>query len=172
MPTVISLEPIAPAHAAALQRLLEDPAIAETTPFPSPYPPHGAERYVEDALTLRAAGTKYTFTVLDPDGTPVGMSMLKDVAGVEGELGYWIGKPYWGGGRATAAAHATLAYGFETLGLSTIRAVCLEMNVASLRVLAKLGFVQTGRVIETLAKWPDPRPATTWTLSRVGWLSK
>ena len=165
---MIRLEPLAPGHAAALQVLLEDPAIAETTPFPHPYPPDGAERYVAESIGLRDAGTKYVFAVCEPDGQPVGMALLKDVdaAKRQGELGYWIGRPYWAAGRAASAA---LAFAFETLDLRTVLAVCLEANTASLRVLRKLGFSESGRLLQYLPKWPEPRPSIEFTLDREAW---
>ena len=168
---MILLEPIGPAHAAALQPLLEDPAIAATTPLLYPCPPDGAMAFIAEAIALREAGTKYAFAVCEPDGRPVGVSMLKDVdrAVEEAELGYWIGCPFWGEGRATAAGAATLVFGFNTLGLRAVRAVCLEANPASLRVLAKLGFVETGRFAQALAKWPEPRPSVELHLSHEAW---
>jgi RimJ/RimL family protein N-acetyltransferase len=168
---MVHLEPISPLHAAALQVLLEDPAIAETTPFPSPYPPDGAHAWITEALALQQAGSKYAFTACEPDGTPVGVALLKDVDPVtrEAELGYWIGRPYWGGGRATAAGAATLAFAFETLGLCAVQAVCLETNPASLRVLEKLGFTETGRFAQSLPKWPEPRLSVALRLSASSW---
>lgn len=167
---MITLEPIAPAHAAALQPLLEDPAIAATTPFPHPYPVGGALAYINEAVSLVAAGSRHVFAVCDPDGRPIGVTLLKDVDRTteEAELGYWIGRPYWGGGQATAAAEATLAFGFDT-GLKALNAVCLEDNPASLRVLAKLGFVETGRLLWDLPKWPEPRSCLVLRLSREDW---
>jgi RimJ/RimL family protein N-acetyltransferase len=168
---MITLEPIAPRHADRLQPLLEDPAIAATTPFPHPYPPGGALEYVREALGLIDAGVRHVFAVCEMPGEPIGVTLLKDVDRVTGEaeLGYWIGKPYWGGGRATAAAEVTLAFGFETLGLRAIRAVCLEDNFASLRVLEKLGFIPTGRLLWELPKWPAPRTSVVLQLARDRW---
>lgn len=165
---MIVLEPIAPAHAAVLQPLLEDPAIAATTPFPHPYPAGGALEYIHEAMALVAAGTRYVFAVCESGGRPIGVTLLKDVdrTAREAELGYWIGRPYWGGGRATAAAEATVEFGFGTLGLETLTAVCLVENPASLRVLAKLGFVETGRLLWDLPKWPEPRPCLVMQLAR------
>jgi len=170
-PLMILLISIAPTHAAALQPLLEDPAIAETTPFPTPYPPDGAGAWIADAVALREQDSKYAFAVCDVGGGPIGVALLKEVDHVsaEAELGYWIGRPYWGGGRATAAAAATLNFAFDILGLRAVRAVCLEANPASLRVLAKLGFVETGRFAQALPKWPEPRPSISWRLTREDW---
>jgi RimJ/RimL family protein N-acetyltransferase len=171
---MIRLEPISHDHAESLQTLLEDPAIAATTPFPSPYPPDGARAYIIESLALRSAGTKYVFAVSDDSGRAVGMSLLKDVdaAAGEGELGYWIGRPFWGRGLATEAAEATLRFGFETLELCAVRAVCLEENPASLRVLAKLGFLETGRFAQSLPKWPEPRMSVSFRLDRSAWRSQ
>lgn len=170
---MITLEPIAPGHAAALQPLLEDPAIAATTPFPHPYPPGGALEYIQEALTLVSAGIRHVFAVCEPGGEPVGVTLLKDVDRQlgEAELGYWIGRPYWGRGHATAAARETLAFAFTDLGLRTVRAVCLEDNPASLRVLEKLGFLPTGRVLWELPKWPAPRTSVVLHLAHADWIS-
>jgi ribosomal-protein-alanine N-acetyltransferase len=168
---MIALEPISPAHAAQLQPLLEDPGVAATTPFPHPYPAGGALEYIHEALAFMEAGARQVFAVCDPAGQPIGVTLLKDIdrSIAEAELGYWIGRPYWGVGRATSAAQATVAFAFETLGLQALRAVCLEENPASLRVLAKLGFVPTGRLLWDLPKWPEPRPCLVTRLSRKDW---
>lgn len=168
---MIALAPIAPTHAARLQPLLEDPAVAATTPFPHPYPPGGALAYIQEAMALVQAGARHVFAVCGPDGQPIGVTLLKDVdwAIGEAELGYWIGRPYWGSGRATAAAAATVTFAFGTLGLRALRAVCLEDNPASLRVLAKLGFVETGRTLWELPKWPEPRVSLVLRLARADW---
>jgi RimJ/RimL family protein N-acetyltransferase len=61
------------------------------------------------------------------------------------EIGYWIGKPYWGKGVATAA----VAQLVKLLTERPIFAHVAEHNAASIRVLEKCGFV---RSIEQ----PDP----------------
>jgi RimJ/RimL family protein N-acetyltransferase len=57
------------------------------------------------------------------------------------ELGYGIAEEQWGHGLATEVAQAMIAYGFNTLGLTDIRASLNADNIASARVLEKLGFV-------------------------------
>jgi ribosomal-protein-alanine N-acetyltransferase len=63
------------------------------------------------------------------DGTP------------EVELGYVFDKPYWGRGIATEAALATLEYGFNTAQLDRIVAIAHPDNLASRRVIEKVGMV-------------------------------
>jgi RimJ/RimL family protein N-acetyltransferase len=168
---MVRLTPLAPLHAAALQPLLEDPAIAATTPFPHPYPLDGATTYIQESIALREAGTKYVFAICGADSQPIGMVLLKDVDRHKGEaeLGYWIGRPYWGHGHATEAAAAALTYAFETLGLHAVFAVTLESNLASLQVLVKLGFVEVARSTWALPKWPEPRPCVTFQLTVDAW---
>jgi ribosomal-protein-alanine N-acetyltransferase len=55
------------------------------------------------------------------------------------EIGYILGRAAWGKGIATEAAHACLWYGFEHLGYEEIGAGAKRENVASLRVIEKLG---------------------------------
>jgi len=55
------------------------------------------------------------------------------------EVGWRLGPAYWGGGYATEGARATLAFGFETVGLDEIVSVTALDNIRSRRVMEKLG---------------------------------
>ena len=56
------------------------------------------------------------------------------------ELGIVIGRTYWGKGIGTSAAHLVTGYAFGTLGLAEIQAEVLQRNLASRRLLEKVGF--------------------------------
>ena len=58
----------------------------------------------------------------------------------ECELGYWIGKPFWGRGYVPEAAREILRHGFEELGMTTVWCGYYDGNVKSKRVQEKLGF--------------------------------
>lgn len=82
------------------------------------------------------------------------------------EVAYALGKPYWGKGIATEAARASLRFGFEHLRLEQIVALAFPPNVASQRVMDKIGmcragitdrYYQTDLVLYTLAR-ADFRP--------------
>jgi ribosomal-protein-alanine N-acetyltransferase len=62
----------------------------------------------------------------------------------EYELGYWIGKPYWGVGFASEAARAVTEAAFAVSELAAITAGYYFENPASGRVLVKLGFEPDG----------------------------
>ena len=70
-----------------------------------------------------------------------GFMPLEDTSEIE--LAYGLAKSHWGGGFATEAARACLRYGFEELKLERIVAVVNPRNVASQRVLEKLGMRYT-----------------------------
>ena len=59
----------------------------------------------------------------------------------ECELGYWLGRPFWGRGYMPEAAGELLRRGFEELGMTTVWCGYYEGNRKSERVQEKLGFV-------------------------------
>ena len=60
------------------------------------------------------------------------------------EVGYWIGRPYWGQGYATEAMSALIAHLRNDLGLEPLHACVFLDNPASMRVLEKCDFRQAG----------------------------
>lgn len=63
------------------------------------------------------------------------------------ELGYWLSPDAWGRGYATEAGRAMLAIARHALGLRRLVSGHFTDNPASGRVLAKLGFRATGRIV-------------------------
>ena len=72
-----------------------------------------------------------------------------------GELGYWIGKPYWGRGYCTEAAREMVRYGFEILGLHRIHSNHFGSSPASGRVMQKIGMIREGTRREHYKKWGE-----------------
>jgi RimJ/RimL family protein N-acetyltransferase len=63
-------------------------------------------------------------------------------------LGYCLDRPAWGQGFATEAARALLQWAFAALDLNRVQAETDTRNLASARVLEKLGFVREGTLRE------------------------
>ena len=63
-------------------------------------------------------------------------------------MGYCLDDAAWGHGYATEAARALLQWAFETLDLNRVQAEADTRNVASARVLEKIGFVREGTLRE------------------------
>ncbi len=62
------------------------------------------------------------------------------------ELGYWIARPYWGLGFATEAARAVVGIA-RAMQLPRLISSHMVDNPASGKVLRKLGFAPTGRIV-------------------------
>jgi [ribosomal protein S5]-alanine N-acetyltransferase len=73
------------------------------------------------------------------------IGLAPDDADQSAELGYYIGRPYWGRGFATESAQAIVRRGFEALGYAKLTSGYHADNPASGRVLEKLGFKPVGR---------------------------
>ncbi len=135
------LEPIQAEHAPEVQILASDPRIGQTSNLPSPYPEDGAKTWIQETVWLRERGREYAFAIVD-DETLIGVCGLKGVDREEGfaEVGYWIGRPFWGHGYATKCTRRLLTYAFVDLSLSLLTSRCILKNRPSFRVLEKCGF--------------------------------
>ena len=60
------------------------------------------------------------------------------------DLGYWLGKDYWGKGYATESSKKLLEYALEKLNSSKIKSGYFVDNLSSGNVLKKLGFKEVG----------------------------
>jgi RimJ/RimL family protein N-acetyltransferase len=88
---------------------------------------------------------RFGMCTVELDGDTIGAAGLQHLeGGPEVEVGYRFLKEHWGNGYATESALASLAWGFDELGLNRIVAVALETNGASRRVLEKCGLTEIG----------------------------
>ena len=131
-----------------MELLAGDALVAETTALiPHPYPPGAALEWIATHEAAAAAAREYTYAITEPGGVLVGAIGLRPHLTEHENVGYWIGRPYWGRGYATAAAQALIAVGFGLIDLPTITASHLARNAASGRVMEKCGMtlVRTDR---------------------------
>lgn len=84
------------------------------------------------------------------DGRVIGSADLHSRGTGVGEIGYGIHPDFWGHGVATQAGRLMLRIGFGELRLHRIYATCDPRNIASGRVLVKLGMKYEGRMRETV----------------------
>jgi ribosomal-protein-alanine N-acetyltransferase len=84
-------------------------------------------------------------------------------SGPEIEVGYRLRRDRWGLGYATEAARASVAHGFEALGLDRVCGITHPANVASQRVLQKCGMRDQGIAFyygQTVRYFAVERPPT------------
>ncbi|MDX2287682.1 MAG: GNAT family N-acetyltransferase [Hyphomicrobiaceae bacterium] len=93
---------------------------------------------------------------IDADEVVFGITHAGSLIGVTGfaplanqpshaEIGFWIGKPYWGQGFATEAVGMLIRHCFQTTRFTRLECRHFVENEASGNVIAKLGFVEVGR---------------------------
>lgn len=137
------LRPWQAEDAEILYEYAKDPAVGP----PAGWPPHTSVENSREVIQ-NVLSVPETYAVCLKDGKPVGSIGLKlngqtDMTDRddECELGYWIGKPYWGQGLIPEAARELLRYAFEELGMRSVWCGYYEGNEKSRRVQEKLGFV-------------------------------
>jgi len=104
-----------------------------------------AREFMEKGEQDLARGEAYRFAVTrKADSAFVGGCGLRLKEDGVFEIGYWLGKPYWGLGYASEAARRVMGFAFRELKAPVLRASYFHDNPASGRVLAKLGAVPAG----------------------------
>ena len=158
----LELRPFRPTDADRVTELAGEREIAATTThIPHPYGEGVAAAWIASQPGRRAAGEAVVFAVESkvsveskvPAGLVGAVGLEIDAANRQAELGYWIGKPYWGRGLATEAASAVLRYAFEQVGLNRVHAGHFAHNPASGRVLEKIGMRPEGCRRQHVLKW-------------------
>lgn len=145
----LRLRPFCPGDAPRVRELAGDQRVADVTAhIPHPYPEGAAEAWIATHTNLweHRTGVVYAMT-LTSDTSVIGTTSVVDINAGEGELGYWLGVPYWGRGYCTEAVRALLAFLAGSRLLRHVNARHLSRNPASGRVLAKSEFVHQGRVV-------------------------
>lgn len=138
------LRPWRETDAPALFRYASDPDIGPV----AGWTPHASlEESLRIIRTVFAAPEIYA-VVLKESGEPVGSCGIMFADGLHSadmkpghaEIGYWIGKPYWGQGLIPEAVRALLARSFNELKLDAVWCGYYDGNIKSRRVIEKCGF--------------------------------
>jgi RimJ/RimL family protein N-acetyltransferase len=133
----LRLRPLTRRDAKAIAALAGDWDVARMTGrIPHPYRIEDALQWVDETDAESAYGIVYRFRL-------VGICGYMANGQTEAELGYWIGKPWWGRGIATEAVGRLIAHCRE-IGFTRITCGHFVDNPASKRVIEKLGFVPDG----------------------------
>ena len=137
----LQLRPFTLDDAPIVQRLAGAHEVASTTlNIPHPYEDGMAEEWISSHEAAWEAKKLLALAMTSEADVVVGAISLKlNSTHRRGELGYWVGLPYWNRGYATEASAALLGLGFDVLGLNRIQAQHIMRNPASGRVMQKVG---------------------------------
>lgn len=112
------------------------------------WPPHTSVENSRDIIRT-VLGVEETYAVcLQQDGKAIGSIglMIGQKSNLalpehEGEIGYWIGVPFWGQGLIPEACRALIRHAFDDLGLERLWCAYFDGNEKSKRAQEKCGFV-------------------------------
>lgn len=136
-PRLLLRSPV-PADASRICWLAGDYDVASmTATIPYPYSEQQAAEWIASVLA-REEGVVFA---IERSGALIGCTGYRAFGDDHAELGYWIGKPYWGMGYATEAVRALIIHAFETGGFDYLTVGHFSDNPASARIIAKFGFV-------------------------------
>lgn len=125
----------------ALLRYIDDPEVARNLRrVPHPYTGEDADEWMRHATADPRPQGLYA---IDVDGELVGTIALERGADIEArsfEIGYWLGRRYWGRGIMSEAVVAVTAAAFAEPETIRVHAPVFSWNRASMRILEKAGY--------------------------------
>jgi RimJ/RimL family protein N-acetyltransferase len=131
------------ADAPRMALLAGDYEVASMTgTIPHPYSEAMAAEWIRSAL----AGEEGVVFAIIRSGVLIGCTGYRAFGDDHAELGYWIGRSYWGMGYATEAVRALILHAFETDGFDYLTVGHFNDNPASERIIAKFGFAPQGQI--------------------------
>jgi [ribosomal protein S5]-alanine N-acetyltransferase len=119
--------------------------------FPHPYGLADAQAYL-----MRVVGeTPLSRFAIDVGGEAirsVNLRLGSDIERRSAEIGYWLGEAHWGRSIVSAAVGAVTAYAFRELHLLRVFALPFARNLASARVLERVGYQREGTLRRSAVK--------------------
>lgn len=156
-----------PHDAGRMVALANDANIARMTlRMPHPFSIDDAEAFVVQVAGQNPARAQ-TFLIEHEDHGPVGVMGLFEDKDPAPEVGYWIGRPFWGRGYATEALEGAQVWASKRWKRRALMAGHFADNPASGRVLEKAGFLYTGEVRKGFSRARDADAQTR----RMVWLA-
>ncbi len=170
----LCLRPFSEDDAPAVTALAADRDIASTTILiPHPYEERHAHGWIGTHQLAFDSGHSLDLAVCQSGtGELLGaIGLVFQPTHDRAEMGYWIGKPFWGNGFATEAAAAMIRYAFSTLRYNRVSAYHFTRNLASGRVLLKAGLRPEGLWRNHIKKWGVYEDCAVYGILRSEWES-
>jgi len=172
LPTIdagrVRLRALSDQDTAALFAIFGDPEVTRYFGFAALEDLAAAAALLADVHEGFRTGTLFQWGVETTDGALVGTCTLArlDAANRRAELGFALGRVYWGQGYMAAALPALLAFAFQRLELHRVFADVDPRNAPSIRALERLGFVREGHLREHYLVQGEPQDAILYGLLR------
>lgn len=125
-----------------------------TLNMPYPYEEKDAITWISMAIDGYEDQSHFIFAICPVPGDELigGIGLRINRRFNHGELGFWIGEPFWNKGYMTEAAGRILKFGFGQRGLHKIYATHFLENTASAKVMMKNGMIKEGELVDHVRK--------------------
>lgn len=164
------LRPVRARDAEAIAALADNYKVAiMLSRLPYPYSLAHARDFIAWAVDQPADETIFAICLKDETESFIGVASCERRETNEPELGYWLGEPYWGKGYMSEAVAAIVTHAFTEAGHDRLVSGCRLQNLASRRVLEKVGFEHAGRYEIDSLLLKTRVPGHRFTLSRERW---
>ena len=138
------LRPWCEDDAESLFAFAKNPAVGPIAGWPSHTSVENSREIIRNVLAVNetyAVCLKTDNKAIGSIGLMIGTQSNLDLPETEGEIGYWIGVPFWGQDLIPEAAKMLIRHAFVDLNLETLWCGYFEGNAKSKRVQEKCGFV-------------------------------
>jgi [ribosomal protein S5]-alanine N-acetyltransferase len=150
----ISLRPFTPEDLPSLLKHANDPLVAANMAdsFVYPYTEAAGQAFLHSAIN-DCPPLRRCIAVDGECAGAIGLHARQDLWRRNMELGYWLGREYWGQGIMSAAIAQMAKLGFATFPeVTRIFASPFGRNIGSQRALEKAGFTLEAKFVGTLIK--------------------
>lgn len=137
------LRPWEESDAESLYEYAKDPQVGPIAGWPPHISVEDSRQIIKSVLAVNetyAICKRQDNRAIGSIGLMRGKQSNLDIPEDEGEIGYWIGVPFWGQGYVSEAVRELIRHGFEDLKLNRIWCGYFEGNEKSKRVQEKCGF--------------------------------
>lgn len=147
----LTIKPLSPADAVELFNIFSDAAVMKYWNTPPWTSIKDSTDFIEKSMETMQTDESLTLGIYIKDlPRLIGKCMLFNYARTSkrAEIGFGIGKEFWGMGYMQEAGNALIHYGFKELGLRRIEAEINPANLSSSKVLTRMGFITEGLLRE------------------------
>ncbi len=145
----IILRELKKSDAVSIHQNARDKKISKYTTLPYPYKLKDAEDFIKKTCQSIKRKNAYEMGIeFKEEKQIIGMMGLMNInyKNKNAEIGYWLGKKYWRKGLTKEASNLIIDFGFKELRLERIYAKVMHPNIASQKLLEKIGFKLEGRL--------------------------
>jgi [ribosomal protein S5]-alanine N-acetyltransferase len=138
---------VEPPDLPALMQVNGDDEVTRFLPYATWGSLADAQAWYERVMALHASGSALQFVLIEKEtAQAVGTCLLfrHDEKSRRAELGYVLGRRRWGRGLMNEALHALIGHAFQALDIRRLEAEVHPENLASARLLERIGFAREG----------------------------